>query len=53
MSTVFKTKPDEIFRLLCAYVAIRDPRIRREFLTTVEAWAGDQFDIGSAGELPQ
>ena len=35
--------PDELFRLVTAYSAIRKPTIRAEFLETVEAWAQDQW----------
>jgi hypothetical protein len=33
----------ELFRLLCAYIAIRQPGPRREFLELVESWARDQW----------
>ncbi len=33
----------ELFRLTCAYTAIRDPAIRAVFLELVEAWAVDQW----------
>ena len=33
----------DIFRLVTAFAAIRDPNIRAEFLRTVEAWANDQW----------
>ncbi|MEM7288863.1 MAG: hypothetical protein AAF412_00615 [Pseudomonadota bacterium] len=33
----------EIFRLTCAYTAIRKPQIRAEFLELIESWAKDQW----------
>ncbi len=33
----------ELFRLTCAYIAIRNPAIRAEFLELLEAWAADQW----------
>lgn len=44
IKTVYDLQPTELFRLTAAYVAIRDPDIRAEFLQTVEAWARDQWD---------
>lgn len=40
---IYGLTQSELFRLLTAYSAIRDPNIRTEFLTTVEAWAKDQW----------
>lgn len=42
-TTTYDLTPEELFRLKCAYTAIRDPKIRAEFLTTLEAWAEDQW----------
>ncbi len=42
-STVYGVNQQELLRLICAYTAIRDPAIRQEFLTTIEAWAKDQW----------
>ncbi|MEL7444343.1 MAG: hypothetical protein AAGK02_00845 [Pseudomonadota bacterium] len=36
----------EIFRLTCAYTAIRKPEIRAEFLELLESWAKDQWLAG-------
>jgi len=44
--TVYSLTEHELFRLTCAYTAIRDPVIRAEFLRTVEAWAEDQWRSG-------
>lgn len=45
MSTnIYGMTEAELFRLVTAYTAIRDPAIRAEFLRTVEAWADDQWD---------
>ncbi len=41
--TVYQLSETELFRLTAAYTAIRDPKIRAEFLRTVEAWAIDQW----------
>jgi hypothetical protein len=41
--TTYDITPDELFRLVTAYTAIRKPTIRAEFLETVEAWAEDQW----------
>ncbi|SMX28187.1 hypothetical protein TRP8649_02302 [Pelagimonas phthalicica] len=41
----------ELFRLITAYSAIKNPSIRAEFLRTVEAWAMDQWDA-SGSEVP-
>lgn len=43
MTTPYKLTPDEVFRLLAAYAAIRDPAIRAEFLSSIEAWTQDQW----------
>ena len=43
MKTAYDMTPEELFRLVTAYTAIRDPAIRAEFLRTVEAWATDQW----------
>lgn len=42
---VYDQTETELFRLTCAYTAIRDPRIRAEFLHTVEAWAREQWQV--------
>lgn len=34
---------EELLRLNAAYVAIREPAIRAEFLRTLEDWARDQW----------
>ncbi len=39
--TVYGVTTEEMFRLYAAYAAIRDSKIRAEFLATVEAWAQD------------
>lgn len=44
--TTYDITPDELFRLVTAYSAIRKPSIRAEFLETVEAWAEDQWVDG-------
>lgn len=44
MHTTNDLTETELFRLTCAYIAIRDPAIRAEFLELVEAWAVDQWD---------
>lgn len=41
--TPYSLTPDELFRLVTAYTAIRDPAIRTEFLTSIEAWVEDQW----------
>ncbi len=41
--TVYQLSEAELFRLISAYTAIRDPKIRAEILRTVEAWAIDQW----------
>lgn len=41
--TVHGITEGELFRLLCAYIAIRDPGPRSEFLSAVEHWAQDQW----------
>lgn len=33
----------ELFRLVCAYMAIRTPSIRLKFLELVESWAQEQW----------
>lgn len=43
MPSSYDLTPDELFRLVTAYTAIRDPKIRAEFLRTVEAWVDDQW----------
>lgn len=45
--TVYSLTEHEIFRLTCAYAAIRNPAIRAEFLRTVEAWADEQWMEGN------
>lgn len=41
--TPYDITPTELFRLATAYAAIRDPKIRAEFLTSIEAWSKDQW----------
>lgn len=43
--TTYGLSPDELFRVQTAYGAIRDPKIRTEFLTLIEAWAQDQWTV--------
>ena len=43
MPSSYDLTPDELFRLVTAYTAIRDPKIRAEFLRTVEAWVDDRW----------
>jgi hypothetical protein len=40
----------DLFRLVTAYSAIKNPTIRAEFLRTVEAWAVDQWDANGSKE---
>lgn len=42
-NTIYDLTPEELFRLNTAFAAIRNPKIRAEFLRTVEAWAEDQW----------
>ncbi|GLO71337.1 hypothetical protein MACH17_28540 [Phaeobacter inhibens] len=42
--------PEELFRLNVAFVSIRDPAIRAEFLSTIEAWAQDQWLAGDTAQ---
>ena len=44
VTTVYGITQVELFRLTCAYIAVRKPEIRAEFLRTVEAWAQDQWE---------
>ena len=44
--TVHGVTQEELFRLVCAYMAIRDTRCRQEFLSLVESWARDQWQAG-------
>lgn len=46
IQTTFDVTPEELFRLLAAYVAIRCPKARGEFLWSIEAWCRDQFAAG-------
>ena len=39
----YHVTPEELFRLATACAAIRDPRIRAEFLGGIEAWPRDQW----------
>lgn len=41
--TVHDITQDELSRLLCAYISIRAPGPRREFLELVESWAKEQW----------
>lgn len=45
---IYGLSTEELFRLQAAYGAIRDPKIRSEFLTLVEAWAQDQWTAPDA-----
>lgn len=36
----------DLFRLVTAFTAIKNPSIRAEFLRTIEAWAVEQWDAG-------
>ena len=44
----YSVTPEELFRLATAYAAIRDPRIRAEFLGGIEAWTQEQW-LGREG----
>lgn len=50
IKSAYEITPEEVFRLVCAYTAIKEPRIRQEFLSGIEAWSKDQFhaaeDVG-------
>jgi len=43
MPSPYNLTPEELFRLVTAYAAIRDPKIRAEFLSSIEAWREDQW----------
>lgn len=43
--TIYDVTDAELFRLVCAYMAIRKPSIRLEFLELVESWAREQWPI--------
>ena len=43
MQSSYHLTPEELFRLLTAYAAIRSPAIRAEFLSSIEAWTQDQW----------
>lgn len=43
IKTTYDLVPEELFRLMSAYIAIRNPTIRAEFLELVEAWSHDQW----------
>lgn len=47
-TSVHGVTDDELHRLTCAYISIRDTGQRREFLTLVEAWASEQWTAGDA-----
>ncbi|WP_165390266.1 hypothetical protein [Thalassococcus sp. S3] len=47
--SVYDLSQAELFRLTSAYAAIRCPKIRKEFLRTVEAWAQDQWHDQESG----
>jgi len=41
--SIYGISEEDIFRLVTAFSAIRSPKIRAEFLRTLEAWAQDQW----------
>lgn len=41
--SIYGVTPEEMFRLTAAFTAIRNPDIREEFLSAIEAWAQDQW----------
>lgn len=41
--TIYDVTDAELFRLVGAYMAIRTPSIRLEFLELVESWAQEQW----------
>ena len=43
IQTTYSLTPDELFRLVAAHLAIRNPGIRAKCLETTEAWAEDQW----------
>jgi len=43
--SIYGVTEEEVFRLVCAYVAIRKPAIRKEFIRTLESWATEQWHI--------
>lgn len=40
--TIIHITETELYRLEVAYTSIKDPKIRAEFLRTLEAWVQDQ-----------
>lgn len=43
--TVYGVTQAELFRLTCAFCAIRDPTTRFNILATVEEWVEDQWGV--------
>lgn len=43
INAMYGVGEEEVFRLLCGYVSIRNPAIRREFLHSIELWAREQW----------
>ncbi len=43
--TIIPITEGELYRLEVAYTSIKDPAIRAEFLSTLEAWTQDQWSI--------
>jgi len=50
--TIHNITQDELFRLLCAYIAIRRPGPRREFLELIESWAQEQWLAADSANDP-
>lgn len=43
--TIYGITIEEVFRLICAYMAIRGPQQRRQFLKCIESWASEQWRV--------
>jgi len=41
--STYRVEPGELYRLILAHSSIRNPEIRSEFLTAIEAWSQDQW----------
>ena len=41
--SIYGMTETDVFRLVVAFTAVRDPATRSEFLRTIEAWPSDQW----------
>ena len=49
-TSIYGMTETDLFRMITAFTAIRSPKIRSEFVRTIEAWAQDQWHAGDSDQ---